>query len=239
MGIPLLRWEIRRLAICNPFFLNFCWVQVAFLISSWQLRVSLTFFWFYSCLEVHIKLSQNRIYSSLLRLLCFTLNYFIDWLLICREKSESSLKQWKYQIIFLGFPWIYGVSTNAPKSLFASNSPPAYKNLWFCQATSGDDIVELAYAVIWCISILILLFCVGSLIRVSFVYIARGVRWIHSFDISLIHIVCSLLLPCLLISSVCAQHWKENWQISDIKVCVTMWFWQGFHFRANDYFLIV
>jgi len=113
---------------------------------------------------------QSFLFEFLLGAGCFS-NLFLAisyWLLICRGKTEKTLKQWKYQIIFLGFPWVYGISTNAPKSLFAKNSPPAYKNLWFCQATSGDDIVELAYAVIWCISILMLFFCVGSLTR--FVY---------------------------------------------------------------------
>mmetsp|Transcript_33283 Transcript_33283/g.68444 ORF Transcript_33283/g.68444 Transcript_33283/m.68444 type:complete len:222 (+) Transcript_33283:239-904(+) len=112
---------------------------------------------------------QSFLFEFLLGAGCFS-NLFLAisyWLLICRGKTEKTLKQWKYQIIFLGFPWVYGISTNAPKSLFAKNSPPAYKNLWFCQATSGDDIVELAYAVIWCISILMLFFCVGSLTRVS------------------------------------------------------------------------
>ena len=88
------------------------------------------------------------------------------WLTICRQKNEDTLRNWKYQLLLIGIPWIIGLISAIPKVILGQAS---YNGYWWCELSEGRRVDNIPDQISVVICFILVVFSLCSLIR--FVYL--------------------------------------------------------------------
>jgi len=88
------------------------------------------------------------------------------WLTICRQKNEDTLRNWKYQLLLIGLPWIIGLISAIPKVILGQAS---YNGYWWCELSEGQRVDNIPDQISIVICFILVVFSLCSLIR--FVYL--------------------------------------------------------------------
>ena len=88
----------------------------------------------------------------------------VDYLTVCRQVTESELMNWKYKLLLLVWPWIFGLFM-ALVNIIIDGGGSVLTDTWFCEAWAGSWAFSFTVALIG-LGLLIILFSMGSLIRV-------------------------------------------------------------------------
>lgn len=96
---------------------------------------------------------------------CYVCLLLLDYLTVCRQKSETELRSWKYQVLILGWPWFFGLVA-ALVNIIVGGGGKVMEKTWSCEAWGASWAFYFTTALIG-LGLLIILFSMGSLIRVS------------------------------------------------------------------------
>ncbi len=99
------------------------------------------------------------IYASLLSSALLAMAY---WLTICREMSERRLRQWKWQTLLIGTPWILGFANSTPKIILGSET---FNGYWWCELAAGSLSDNLLDQIVVGICFITIVLCMVALVR--------------------------------------------------------------------------